>query len=322
MAVTHGIQPGRKPTSAARAKAGAAIEIAGVRLTNPERVLYPDAGITKREVAEYYVAVADWILPHVVARPLTLLRCPEGVEHQCFYQRHVHESTGPPIRDVAVKEEDGELRYYLAIDDLQGLIALVQSKALELHAWGARAEDIERPDRIVLDLDPAPEVAWSRVVAAAHALRERLEGLGLQSFARTTGGKGLHVVVPVEPRSPWEDAKQFARTIAADLSRSDPGAYVLTATKAKRTGKIYVDYLRNARTASAIVSYSTRARPGAPVATPVRWEELKPALDPRRFTVRTVPRRLKALGADPWDGFFDVRQSLARALKSLARSAR
>jgi bifunctional non-homologous end joining protein LigD len=164
-------------------------------------------------------------------------------------------------------------------------------------------------------------VEWSRVVAAAHAVRERLERLDLQSFARTTGGKGLHVVVPIEPSSTWHDAKELARRLAAEIARSAPGGYVLTATKAKRAGKIYLDYLRNARAASAIASYSTRARPGATVATPVRWDELRPSLDPQRFTLRTVPRRLRTMRGDPWDGFFEMRQTISGPLRMLRRSS-
>jgi bifunctional non-homologous end joining protein LigD len=196
----------------------------------------------------------------------------------------------------------------------------VQFGALELHPWGSRAVRLDRPDRIVLDLDPDPAVAWKDVVASAHALRADLESLGLVSFARTTGGKGLHVVLPIERRTGWDEAKELARGLAARLARSAPDRYVLTASKARRAGRIFVDWMRNARGATAIASYSMRARPGATVATPLRWEELDARLDPARFTVATVPRRLATLAADPWEGFASLRQALTRTVLERVRS--
>jgi bifunctional non-homologous end joining protein LigD len=318
--------PGKRKPPAAPTRAGASSArkkgeavVAGVRLSNPGRILWPEDAITKEELAAYYVAVAGRMIPEIAGRPLTLMRCPRGYREACFYQRHVHESAPPSVRGVPV-EEKGERRTYLAVDDLTGLLSLVQLDVLEFHVWGSRADRLEYPDRIVIDLDPDPSVPWPKVVATAHAVREQLEALDLQAFARTTGGKGLHVVVPIERRTPWEEVKGFARDLSAAVARREPALYVLTATKAKRKGKIYLDYLRNARTASAIASYSTRARAGAPVATPIRWEELEPALDPAKFTLRTVPERLKKLRADPWRGFADIRQKLTkRVLEKLRR---
>jgi bifunctional non-homologous end joining protein LigD len=289
-----------------------------VRLTNPDRVLWPEDGITKAELASYYASIADWVLPHVAARPLTLMRCPRGYGAQCFYQRHMPDGAPAGVRGVPL-EEKGERRLYLAVESLEGLLGLVQLDALEFHVWGSRIDRLDYPDRLVLDLDPDPSVSWSKVVDTAKALRELLDELGLVSFVRTTGGKGLHVVVPIERRTTWDEAKSFARDLAAAVARREPALYVLTATKAKRKGKIYLDYLRNARTASAIASYSSRARSGAPVATPLRWDELGARLDPSRFTVRTVPGRLAELGADPWEGFFEVRQVLTKTLREKLR---
>jgi bifunctional non-homologous end joining protein LigD len=290
-----------------------------IRLTHPERVLYPEDGITKRELVDYYAAVAEWMLPHVAGRPLTLVRCPEGLGRPCFYQKHAKASLPRSVRAVDVPKEGG-VEHYVAIDDLDGLLALVQSSVLEFHPWGSRADAIDRPDRIVFDLDPHPDVAWDLVVKTAHAMRELLQRLELQSFARTTGGKGLHVVVPIERRASWPRVKQFSKSVVATVAERVPELYVLTATKSKRTGRIFLDYLRNDRGSTAIAPYSTRARAGAPVATPIAWDELTSDLDPRAFDVRSVPQRLRALQRDdPWAELFELRQRLPAAGASSAR---
>jgi bifunctional non-homologous end joining protein LigD len=293
--------------------------VAGVRITHPDRLVYPEQGLTKRAVAEYVAAVSPWLLPHVAGRPLSVVRCPQGAGGACFYQKHATEGLPAVIHGVPV-QESGRERLYVMVDDVEGLVSLVQFGALELHPWGSRADRLDRPDRIVLDLDPDPAVAWKDVVASAHALRADLESLGLVSFARTTGGKGLHVVLPIERRTGWDEAKELARGLAARLARSAPDRYVLTASKARRAGRIFVDWMRNARGATAIASYSMRARPGATVATPLRWEELDARLDPARFTVATVPRRLATLAADPWEGFASLRQALTRTVLERVRS--
>lgn len=292
---------------------------AGVRLSNPNRVLYPEQGLTKRDLASYYVQVADWILPHLVHRPLTLVRCPQGHRKQCFYQKHLAETLPESVRGINVAEQKGT-ELYVAVDDLPGLIGLVQMSVLEIHPWGSQEDKLEYPDRMVFDLDPGPEVAWKDVVGAAKEVREILAALKLTSFVRTTGGKGLHVVTPLMRRAEWQVVKDFAHAIADFLARYAPAKYVATASKAKRKGKIYADYLRNDRGATAIASYSTRARTGAPVATPVDWDELTPQLDPSGFTIETVPKRLSELKKDPWEGFFQIRQSITAAmLKQIKR---
>lgn len=291
--------------------------VAGVRISHPGRVLFAEQGITKLDLARYYEAVAEHLLPHVVDRPLSVVRCPQGLPQKCFYQKHVTASLPAPVHPIDVREKNG-VAHHIGVRDVAGLVTLVQFGAIEFHPWGSRADRLDRPDRIVLDLDPAPDVPWPRVVAAAHRLREILAALELQSFARTTGGKGLHVVLPIERRTSWSDAKQFAHDVAALLARDDPGGFVLTMTKEKRHGRIFVDYFRNDQGSTAIASWSARAREGAPVAMPVAWDDLTPTLDPQAFTVRTVPERLRRHG-DPWRGFDAVRQRLGAAVRKAVR---
>jgi bifunctional non-homologous end joining protein LigD len=281
--------------------------VASVRLTHPARVLYPRQGITKLHLAEFYEGIANWILPHLVGRPLTLVRCPKGRDGQCFYQRHLTESMPERLRGVEI-DEKGERGTYVVVDDLPGLVSLVQMSVLELHPWPAREDRLERPDRLVLDLDPGENVSWQSMIQAAHGVRERLERYGLRSFLRTSGGKGLHVVAPLVRRTPWNGLKLFAKRIADGLTADFPDLFIATTSKARRRGKVFIDYLRNQRGATAIASYSTRAHPGAPIATPIRWDELTTRMKPDRYNVRNLRNRLTSLTADPWDGFFQVKQ--------------
>ena len=295
------------------------IRIAGVTLSNPDRVLYPEQGITKRGLAEYYEHVADWILPHITGRPMMLVRCPRGRHKNCFYQKHINETLPEPIRGAEVVEKDGTTTY-IAIDNLAGLIALVQFGALELHPWGSNEKKIEQPDRITFDLDPGPDVPWDALVTAARLVRDRLEAVGLRTFVKTTGGKGLHVVAPLKPYraragADWDEVKSFTKAIADGIVREDPCRYIATMSKAKRAGKIFVDYLRNGRGATAVAPYSTRARHGAPVATPIRWDELTPDMRPDKYTVQNLPQRLNALKTDPWEDFFKIRQTVTAAMR-------
>jgi bifunctional non-homologous end joining protein LigD len=294
---------------------GSGVVVAGVPLSHPDRVLFPEMKITKQDLAEYYAAVADWVLPHIVDRPLTLVRCPAGRTGQCFYQKHLNDSLPDQLRGVTIREKSGTDEY-VVVDDLAGLVSLVQMGVLEMHPWPARADDVEAPDRLVIDLDPGEGVAWKSVVTAARELRDVLGELGLESFVRTSGGKGLHVVAPLSRRNTWDQLKTFAHSLADTMARSDPARYIATMSKAKRRGKIYVDYLRNQRGATAIASYSTRARAGAPVATPLTWRELTTRIKPDGFTVVNVPKRLAKLKTDPWDGFFGVRQSITAKMEA------
>jgi bifunctional non-homologous end joining protein LigD len=302
--------PQRHDTLRARG-ATAASTATGIKLTNPERVLYPDQGLTKRELAEYYTSIADWVLPHVVDRPLTIVRCPHGRTGQCFYQKHWKDTLPEAVDQVAVQEKSSR-EMYLVIHDLDGLISLVQVNVLELHPWGSRIDRLEHPDRIVFDLDPGDGVPWETVRDAAREVRDVLEAIGLVSFVRTSGGKGLHVVVPLQRRSTWDKADDFARRIAAGLAQHRPDRYVANMRKALRKGKIFVDYLRNKRGATSIASYSTRSRAGAPVATPFSWSELDRVESAVAYHVGNIPQRLTRLHADPWEDLKTVRQSLTK----------
>ena len=285
------------------------IEVAGVRLTSPDKVLYPEQGTTKRALAEYYLAVADAMLPHVARRPITLVRCPTGRQKKCFYQRHA--GSGVPAElglvEISGFEESGA---YLYIKDEKGLVAMVQMGVLEVHPWGATIDRTDRPDQVVFDLDPGEGLGFADVVPAAKDLRGVLEGLGLQSFVKTTGGKGLHVVAPIERRHDWAAVKGFARQLAERLSAEQPERFLSKISIAARRGRIFIDYLRNDPTSTAVAPYSTRSRLGAPVASPLAWEELAEGLDPAAFNVDTVPERLRTTGGDPWAEMGKVRQRL------------
>ena len=290
-------------------------EVAGVRLSNATRVLYPEQGITKLALAQYYEGVQEHVLPGLLRRPLALVRCPQGTEEACFYQKHPGEAFARDLPRVAIEERAGP-REYAYVESVADLVRLVQAGVLEIHVWGCRVDAVERPDLLVIDLDPGPDVPWRTTMATALALRERLHDLGLHGFARTTGGKGLHVVVPLARRHGWDEVKAFARALCEQHAASDPGRLVTTSSKAKRHGRIYLDYLRNGRGATAIASYSTRARAGAPVAVPVRWDELNAALRPDRYTVANVRRRLAALRDDPWEGFASAARSITAAMRA------
>jgi bifunctional non-homologous end joining protein LigD len=281
--------------------------IEGVRLSNPDKILYPDQGITKSELANYYLAVADRMLPHVARRPVTLVRCPTGQEAKCFYQRHAGSGVPVQLKQVKIPGFDEP---YLYIEDVAGLVALVQMGVLEIHPWGVTVERPDRPDRIIFDLDPGEGLGFAEVVAAARAVRNRLKTLGLVSFVKTTGGKGLHVVVPIEPNVEWPDAKNFAKSFSEAMAADEPDRYLTRIAKAERVGRIFIDYLRNDPTSTAVGPFSTRARPGAPVALPVPWRAVDDALNPGSFTVETVPSLLERRRQDPWRDMLEVRQSL------------
>lgn len=294
------------------------VRIGGVRITSPDRVLFEGQGTTKRALAEYYLAVAERMLPHLRGRPLTLVRCPSGTEKQCFYQRNAGDSFPEAVRRVEIPGDEGETSTYLTVDGRAALLTMVQMGVLELHTWGSRRDRLERPDRIVLDLDPDPVLPWDAVVEAALAFRERLAELGLTGFVKTTGGKGLHVVVPITRTLTWDELRDFCRGLAEEAVRRDPARYLERASKQERTGKIFVDYLRNARSASAVAAYSTRARAGAPVSTPVTWHELERGVDPREMTIATVPARSGT--DDPWVGYETARARITRDMLRTVRA--
>jgi len=273
-----------------------------VKLTHPDRLYWPGEGVTKEGLADYYADVWRYIAPFVVGRPLALLRCPNGITGEKFFQKHAWKGLNPNIVLVNDPKEASE-GPLISIDDLDGLMGLVQSAVLEIHPWGATVADWERPDMIVMDLDPGEGVTWQAVIHAAGEVRQRLADAGLAAFVKTSGGKGLHVVSPLKPQADWAAVKAFTKALADAMASDNPGRYVSTITKSKRRGRILVDYLRNQRGATAVAAYSSRARPGAAVSAPLSWDELGPGIGPSHFTVENLPIRLGALTADPWEGF-------------------
>ncbi|MBC7817427.1 MAG: DNA ligase D [Planctomycetaceae bacterium] len=283
-----------------------------IKLTHPERVVFPDVGLTKQDLVAYYAEVAPWMLPHVIDRPLSILRCPEGQGGTSFFQKHFGPGMPPALKTIMIQEKE-EPEPYVTIHDLAGLLSLVQVGALEIHPWGSTNDDIEKPDRMIFDLDPDSSVRWTKVVEAAHEVRDRLRKLGLESFAKMTGGKGLHVIVPLQRRHTWPEVKKFSKAVAVQLAADSPSQYTASMSKAARHGRIYVDYVRNGRGATAVAPYSTRNRPGAPVAAPVTWKEVSAASDPSGFTVENISDRLASLRKDPWEDLRKTRQSLTAA---------
>lgn len=284
----------------------------GFRLTSPERVLIADPGVTKLALAQFYARIAQHVLPELACRPLSLVRCPDGGAGACFFQKHPSPGMIPAIRTFELREKDGTPATYFEIEDLEGLLGLVQVNAIEIHPWGARVRDPERPDRLVMDLDPAPDVPFRAVVAGARELRERFEAMGLVSFVRTSGGKGLHVVVPLVPSASWDEARELTQRIARDMESDSPDRYLSVATKSRRAGRIFIDYLRNARGATSVASYTVRNRAGAPVATPLSWQELARVRSGAQFTIRNIEQRIARLRADPWADIAKTRQKLPR----------
>jgi bifunctional non-homologous end joining protein LigD len=274
-------------------------------------------GIAKRDLVEYYAQISEWILPHIVNRPLSLVRCPEGQGGPCFFQKHAAAGTPASLQRVMIREKN-KVAPCLAVQGIAGLLSLVQMGVLEIHPWGSTLENIEKPDRLIFDLDPGEDVAWPAVVGAARALRRRLQDLGLESFPRTTGGKGLHLVVPVDPLHEWPETKCFCRMVAQRFAADDPAHFTANMSKAGRHGRIYIDYLRNDRGATAIAPYSTRKLPGAPVAVPLLWKEVSNRIRSDHFNVKTLPARLRSRAEDPWGAMTGLRQSLTdRAWRQL-----
>lgn len=288
-----------------------------MRLTSPTKIVYHDSHITKQQVADYYLAVMDDLLPEIAGRPLSIIRCPEGVGKPCFFQKH-HTPGLDHVSLVRLKEEAGNNANYLVAYDAAGVMELVQLNALEFHPWGSHADDPDVADRIIFDLDPGPNVPWSEVKAAALHVRALLKQTGLESFLRTTGGKGLHVVAPLNPGCHWDVVKSFARGFAEAMAKAQPQRFLAVSTLKLRSRKIFVDYLRNGRGATAVASYSLRARDRAPVAMPIAWTQLSTLKRGDAFTLKEVPTRLKRRRKDPWAGIENVKQDLAKWASSQA----
>ena len=288
-------------------------------ISNPERLVWPSLGIRKIDLVRYAEQAGEWFLPHLRNRPLTLVRCPDGAEAKCFYQRHLGMGSSPgELKQF--KRERSSKGYYLYLDSIAGILSAVQNGAVEFHTWGATIPDAQHPDRITMDLDPDPELPWETLVEATRLTRALLEGLKLKCFLKTTGGKGLHVVAPLTPQLAWPEVKQFTRRVAEFLVRARPDLFTAKIAKHHRDGRIFVDYLRNAEAASAVAAYSPRARADAGVSAPVSWDELGKKDIRTQFTVKSVPRRLKHLGADPWADYATTKQSITPAMIEALRS--
>lgn len=303
---------GGRPSSRGDSQNGSTV-ISGVTLSHPDRVLFPEQSVTKLALARYYESISEWILPHVEGRPLTLVRCPEGYTKECFYQKHANDRIPEAVGRVEIPENHGTKSYMVA-DSTAALVGLVQMGVLELHTWGAKRDKLDRPDRMILDLDPDPAVEWSAVIEGAHLVRTLLNELALRSFVKTTGGKGLHVVVPLQRAHTWDEVKAFSKALADHLAHTIPERFLANMSKQKRKGKIYVDYLRNARGATAVAAYSTRAKPGAPVSVPLAWEELSVDLRSDHFTITNLSERLEHLRTDPWKDYSSTKQRITRKM--------
>ena len=308
------ITPSSRSAAPTKNSADRPLQVGGVTITNPDRILEP-AGITKRELARYYEAVAEWMLPHLARRPLTIVRCPHGTSGDvgCFYQKHPEVRGWPEaLKPIVIEDRSGPATYSY-VEDAAGLLALAQLGTLEIHTWNSLVDDLERPDRIVFDLDPGPEIVFTDVAKAARTVRDALDALGLGAFVKTTGGRGLHVVTPITPERGYDEIRAFAHGLVNVLAAQRPEMFTATMAKTERAGRVFIDYLRNAHGATAVCAYSTRARAGAHVSIPVSWEELD-GLDPAGFDVATVPRRLAALRGGPWDGYEAARRALGPEL--------
>ncbi len=321
--------PAAAPAKAASDRRAGRISVAGVSISHPDRVMYPDPAavarasarqaFTKLDVARFYERIADWIVPHLQGRPLTLVRCPEGLQGECFYMKHSKLWAPAALRRVKIQEKT-KVGDYLVADDIAAVVSLVQMDVLEIHTWNTCIDKVELPNRIVFDLDPGDRVPWAKVIESARLVRRMLKTVGLESFPKTTGGKGLHVVVPLVPRADWRECLEFSRALSEAIERHDATLYTTTFAKAGRERKILIDYMRNNRTNTSVAAFSTRARPGGPVSMTLKWDEVTPALDPAAWTIATAERRLASLRRDPWQDYWKCRQRLpAKAVDAFTR---
>src|SRR3954451_268089 len=287
---------------------------AGVGISHPDRLIYPDLHISKIQLARYYESIARWIVPHVAGRPLTLVHCPSGLAAPCIYLKHAKAWGPSALRRVKIQEKT-KVGEYLVADSIEAVVSLAQMGIVEIHTWNSTADDIDRPNRLVWDIDPGHELSWPHVVTAAELVREVLTTLKLASWVKTTGGRGLHVVVPLKPRRTVAECLAFSRAVSEAIERADPQTYTTAFAKSGRERKILIDYLRNNRTNTSVCAFSPRVRPGAIVSMPIDWKELSAA--PGKWTLMAVPARLKRR-ADPWADYWQARQKIGNmALSAL-----
>ena len=299
--------PSRKP---AASEANAPSAVVGVRISHPDRLIYPELGISKIQLAQYYERIADWIVPHVAGRPLTLVHCPAGLAAPCHFLKHA-KAWGPnALRRVRIQEKT-KVGEYLVADSIEAVVSLAQMGIVEIHTWNCTADDLERPNRLVWDLDPGPQVSWKQIVTAAELVRNVLKTLGLRSWVKTTGGRGLHVVVPLKRKRTVTECLAFSRAVSEAIAKTDPAAYTTAFPKAGRERQILIDYLRNNRTNTSVCAFSPRARPGATVSMPLSWDDLNER--PDRWTLVTVPSGLERLRADPWKDYWSGAQIISAA---------
>ena len=284
--------------------------VAGVNISHPHRLIYPELNISKVQLARYYEHIADWIVPHVHDRPLTLVHCPGGLDAPCIYLKHAKQWGPSALRRVKIQEKT-KVGEYLVADNIGAVVSLAQMGIVEIHTWNSTSRDIERPNRIIWDLDPGPDVTWNQVVKAARLVRDVLKTLGLSSWVKTTGGRGLHVVVPIRPSRSWSECLEFSRAVSEAIERADPQMYTTAFAKAGRERQILLDYLRNNRTNTSICAFSPRARPGALVSMPVDWSALNRG--PGQWTLLSVPERLQRRKVDPWADYWMCRQQVTGA---------
>jgi bifunctional non-homologous end joining protein LigD len=296
--------------AAARTVTDSSAVVAGIRISHPDRLIYPDLGISKLQLARYYERIGDWIVPHLAGRPLTLVHCPAGLASACHYMKHA-KAWGPgALRRVQIQEKT-KVGEYLVADSIEAVVSLAQMGIVEIHTWNSTDDDLERPNRLVWDLDPGPEMKWGDVVKAAKVVRDVLETLGLRSWVKTTGGRGVHVVVPLKPKRSVVECLDFSRAVAESIERTDPRRYTTNFAKAGRERQILIDYLRNNRTNTSVCAFSPRAKPAATVSMPLDWSELtKP---PEKWTLLTTPQRLDRLREDPWKEYWTSPQSVSAA---------
>lgn len=288
--------------------------VAGVEITSADRVIYPERGLTKLDLAEYYAGVEAQILPFLANRPLSLVRCPEGLAGDCFYQKHPTDTLDEAAQVITIAERSGKNQPYMYVSTIEHVVALVQYGVIEFHPWGATVDQLETPDTLIFDLDPGPDVPWSQLAYAATSLRERLQEAGLACFLQASGGKGLHVIVPVHAEWEWPVIKDFAHGVAQAHAQDDPNKLTVELAKSSRKGRVFIDYLRNDRGNTSVARFSARARPQATVATPLRWDELAPNESSNRYTITNLQRRLSALKNDPWEDYEASRNRLTREI--------
>jgi bifunctional non-homologous end joining protein LigD len=300
---------GRKAAPTSPADPGVST-VAGIRISHPDRLIYPDLGISKIQLARYYEEIGEWIVPHLAGRPLTLVHCPAGLAAPCIYLKHAKAWGPSALRRVKIQEKT-KVGEYLVADSIEAVVSLAQMGIVEIHTWNSTTADIERPNRIVWDLDPGPAVTWKQVVKAAGLVRAVLKTLGLRSWVKTTGGRGLHVVVPIKPARDVAECLEFSRRVSDAIARTDPELYTTTFAKLGRERKILIDYLRNNRTNTSICAYSPRARPGAAVSMPLDWGDLNAS--PKHWTLPTAAKHLKRLATDPWAKYWTCHQQVSDA---------